>query len=167
MKRLASIWERNFLYFEFLLCLIMSIFFSIWIFTFNGFAFLEIFLQGNRSALYGAIASIFGSLLGFIITATSIVLGFSSSERLAVVRESKQYGALWKTFISTIRSLAFATITALVCLLIDRDNNTSRTLLAIMFFLFILSLFRVARSIWAMENIILLVTHSPPKRAPS
>jgi len=34
----------------------------------------------NRSSLYGALASIFGGLLGFVITAVSILLTFAPSE---------------------------------------------------------------------------------------
>ena len=120
-------------------------------------------LQGNRATLYGTIASIWGSLLGFVITSTSIVLGFSTSDRLAVVRESTEYPTLWKTFSSTIWALALATLVALACLVFDRDNSPSRWLAIPFAFVLLLALLRISRTIWALENIIALVTRPVPK----
>jgi hypothetical protein len=121
-------------------------------------------LKDNRAVLYGTMASIFGSLLGFVITATSIVLGFSTSDRLAVVRESAQYPMLWKTFSATIRALAGATVVALLCLLADRDSAPKSWLEVPLFLVVVLSLFRLGRTIWVLEHIISLVTKPSPKR---
>ena len=115
-------------------------------------------LDGNRAAVYGAVASIFGSLLGFVITATSVVLGFSVSEKLNVLRASTEYPKLWKTFSSTIWTLGITTLVALVCLLIDKDKTPVELIVPVVFIFIIISIFRIARTIWALENIILLVT---------
>jgi hypothetical protein len=123
MIRLPAFWRRHFLAVEALLALLVTIGFSVWYWRLGGISVAGVLLKDNRGVLYGTVASIFGSLLGFVITATSIVLGFSVSERLAVVRESTQYPMLWKTFSGTIRTLAGATVIALVCLLVDRDRD--------------------------------------------
>ncbi len=68
-----------------------------WIHYRNGAVVSDRLLAQNRAAVYGTLASIFGSLLGFVITAASIVLGFSGSESLAVVRGSKHYPTLWRS----------------------------------------------------------------------
>ncbi|WP_210160588.1 hypothetical protein [Methylocella silvestris] len=121
-------------------------------------------LKNNRAALFGTTASILGSLLGFVITATSIVLGFSTSDRLAVVRESVEYPTLWKTFSATIRALALGTIIALTCLLFDRDSAPVPWLTILLIFAVLLSLFRIGRTIWVLEQIIGLVTRPPPRQ---
>lgn len=155
-------WGRHFLIAELALAVLLTIIFGVWYYAFDGLTPTSTLLQGNRAALFGTIASILGSLLGFVITATSIVLGFSTSERLAVVRESAQYPTLWKTFSATIRSLAFATIVALVCLLFDRDAAPKAWLAIPLTFAVALSLLRIIRTIWVLEQIIGLVTRSPP-----
>lgn len=158
MKLLPQWWRRNFLWVELCLAIFLSTGFVIWYVDFGGQAYLDSFLKGNRPAIYGTAASIFGSLLGFVITATSIVLGFSASERLRVVRDSKQYTTLWKVFSSTIRALGLATITAFLALVFDRDSHQVSWLLYATFFGAILSFFRLLRTIWVLENVISLIT---------
>lgn len=143
---------------EFVLAAATTVCFAAWYWYFGGASAASAVLRDNRGTLYGTTASIFGSLLGFVITATSVVIGFSGSERLAVVRDSGQFPMLGKTFRAVIRALAAATLTALVCLLLDRDNSPFRTLLILMFFTTTLALLRMARTIWILEQIIMLVT---------
>lgn len=158
MIPLPRFWQRSFLMVEFMLAIVVTAGFGVWYLNFDGAPAANAILQGNRAALYGTTASIFGSLLGFVITATSIVLGFSTSDRLAVVRESAEYPKLWKTFSATIRSLALSTIIALACLLFDRDTAPSGWLVIPLTFAVLLSLLRIGRTIWVLEDIISLVT---------
>lgn len=167
MIRLPLFWRRHFLVVEGALVIAATIGFGIWYFGFNGAAATNAILKDNRATLYGTMASIFGSLLGFAITATSIVLGFSGSERLGVVRASAQYPMLWKTFSATIRALALGTIVALLCLLVDRNSDPVRWLIVPLIFSVLLSVFRVARTIWVLEHIISLLTKPVrPEREP-
>jgi hypothetical protein len=69
-------------------------------------------LDSQRGTVYGTLASIFGSLLGFVITTVSIVIAFATHERLAIVRASEHYPTLWKVFMSSIRVLGIATVVA-------------------------------------------------------
>lgn len=107
--------------------------------------------------MYGTRASIFGSLLGFTITAASIVLGFSSSPRLRIIRESRHYTTLWKVFGATIRALGLATVLSLVALIFDRDDAPAHTVFYLALFGFFLSCLRIARAVWVLENIISLM----------
>ncbi len=163
MIRLPLFWRRHFLVVEGALVIAVTIGFGIWYFWFDGACATNAILKDNRATLYGTMASIFGSLLGFAITATSIVLGFSGSERLGVVRGSAQYPMLWKTFSATIRALALGTIIALLCLLLDRDTAPVRWLMVPLIFAVLLSLFRLGRTIWVLEHIISLLTGSLAK----
>ena len=166
MIPLPGFWKRRFLVVEVVLALIGAAAFAIWYFAFCGAATVATSLDGNRATLYGTAASIFGSLLGFAITATSIVLGFSASDRLAVVRGSAHYPQLWKTFSASIRALAVATVVSIVCLIFDRDRSPNTWLTTIMVFSVLLASLRVARTIWVLEQIIALVTAPLPLGRP-
>jgi hypothetical protein len=163
MIRLPLLWRQRFLVVEGILAILATVCFAVWYWRFGGAVAVSALLKDNRAALYGTMASIFGSLLGFVITAKSIVLGFSASDRLAVVRESAQYPVLWKTFSATIRTLGGATVVALLCLLIDRDSAPVPWLVVLLVLATALALARIGRTIWVLEHIIMLVTRPPPK----
>lgn len=156
-------WESRFLTLELWTAVLAAATFIFWVEKWNGHVFLQKLLQNNRAAIYGALASIFGSLLGFSITAASVVLGFANTERLAVVRESKHYSTLWKVFTSTIRALGFATAAAMLALIIDRDGSTVRVALYFAVFGLILASLRLTRCVWVLEKIIALIS-APSKR---
>lgn len=79
-------------------------------------------LAGNRAALYAAVASVGGALLGFAIALIPISIALLSLEALSVVRRSPHIVSLFHAFLSAILWLAFLTIGALVALLLDRDT---------------------------------------------
>ena len=103
------------------------------------------------------LATIAVSLLGFCLTVISIVVGFSSYERLAIVRRSKHFETLWKVFFHTIDSLALLSLVTFICLIFDRDQSPIVWLEIGFFFFSLLSVFRLARSIWALKKIVWLV----------
>jgi hypothetical protein len=162
MGHLLAFWKRRFLKVEFVFAILLTVIFTVWYYDFDGLTATSALLKDNRAVLFGTTASILGSLLGFVITATSIVLGFSTSDRLAVVRESAEYPMLWKTFSATIWALAFGTIAALTCLLFDRESAPVPWLTVLLVFAVLLSLLRIGRTIWVLEHIIALVTRPPP-----
>jgi hypothetical protein len=103
-------------------------------------------------------------LLGFAITAESIVLGLWGSERLAVVRESKHYATLWRVFMATIRSLGLATGFCLLGLVFDRDGDPNRVILYLCFAASLLAVARLIRCIWILEQVVLLVSGPSKER---
>lgn len=158
MKSIFRWYQIHFLGFDLLLSIVFAISVMIWNDFLNSTNVINIVLDGNRSTLYGTLASIFGSLLGFAITAVSIILGFSSSPALAVVRESKYYKTIWDVYIHTIRTLSFTTITCIISLIIDRDLSHCRIAMYFVLLGCIISFLRVYRCIWVLENIIKIIT---------
>ena len=158
MTVLPQWWRRCFLHAEFVVASGGAAAFVVWAERFSGTVGIDLVLQNNRGALYGTLASIFGSLLGFAVTATSIVLGFSSSSSLRIVRESVHYATLWRVFLATIRTLGFATVVSLVGLVFDRDDAPWHWVLYFVVLAFLLSCLRIARSVWVLERVIGLVT---------
>lgn len=165
MKLLPKWWKRHFLNAELGLAILCGASFVAWASLCGGGAILEYTLKENRGAVYGALASIFGSLLGFAITAVSIMVSFSTDNRLTVVRESKHYPTLWKVFTATIRTLGFATVVALFGLILDRDNHPMNAVLYLTVFASVLAALRLARCAWVLENVITLVAGQPKARA--
>jgi len=161
MSRALQFWRRHFLWVEFALSVAIGLVAVYWIRYRNGAAVCDKLLAQNRAAVYGTLASIFGSLLGFVITAASIVLGFSGSESLSIVRASKHYPTLWRVFTASIRALAFATVISVIALVADRDSQPNRAILCFLLFAVVLAALRVSRCVWVMEQIILLVSSRP------
>jgi hypothetical protein len=139
------------------LAAVATVGFSIWLQYYGGAGFVDATLKGNRSCVYSALVSVFGSLLGFAITAVSIMIGFAGLDRLAVIRESKQYPALWKVFAAAIKALGMATVAALFGLIVDHDAAPVRTVLYFCILTATLAVLRVYRCIWALDKVICLV----------
>lgn len=156
MNILPRWWGTHFLEAEFGLALLVTAIFVIWVEFIFGHPASEI-LFADRGEIYSTSAAIFGSLLGFIITAVSIVLGYISSERLRVVRDSVHYPTMWRVFTSAIKVLAVATVSALIGLLFDRNSAPIYVVFYFNVFAATLASLRLARCVWVLENIIQIV----------
>lgn len=164
MNKIVNIWRVHFLRVEFVISIVAAIAFAIWVTQLGGKQTIDVIIKGNRAAIYGALASVFGSLLGFAITAESIVLTVSGNEHLEIVRKSKHYVTLWKVFVSAIRALALATTLVLVALIFDRDATPSWYCLTLAAFGTILAAIRLVRCIWVLELIVDLISKPPQER---
>src|SRR6185436_2455744 len=107
IKRASLFYGRHFLRFEAAAALLLTGLFASWANWYGGWESVEEILRGNRGAVYGAFASILGSLLGFVIAAVAIVLGYADSDRLTILRESRNWTTLWTVFMAGMRSLGF------------------------------------------------------------
>jgi hypothetical protein len=125
-----------------------------WMIRFGGITPVDSLLAGNRSAIYGALSTIFGSLLGFVITAVSILVGVCGVEKLRVLRESQHAADLWRIFTSTSRWLGVATALSLAGLVGDRDTKPVHAILYATIVVAAISVARLWRSIWALENVV-------------
>ena len=158
MIPIIQYWREHFLAVEASAALVLTGALAVWLVVLGGEAEVDKLLNGNRANIYRSLASIAGTLLGFSIAVASLVLSFISSKRLQILRGSRHYGSLWRTFFQTTRLLGASTIMALVCLLWDRDGAPC-TWLVIPLCLFVtLTVVRLLRVIWILEQIILVVT---------
>jgi len=161
MAKIRDWWEARFLGLEFGVAVLLTAVFVAWYYTRAGTYQITAFLT-NRGDVYGALAGVSGALLGFVITAVSIVLGYAEHERLKTLVLSHSNHTLWDVFRSTVKSLAAATIAALLALIFDRQGSPMPLLLFLVLFTSLLAALRVARSIWVFEYIIRIVTTKPP-----
>jgi hypothetical protein len=162
MKRLLAWWRAHFLLAEFIVALLVAMAFAVWSASPDGARLVAQTLAGNRAAVYGALTSLFGALLGFTIAAMAIVLGYASDNRLRIVRESRHYPTLWRVFIAATRALALATGAALLGLVLDRDRAPRALILDLVVGATMLAVLRLARCLWVFERIIGLITKGEP-----
>src|SRR6185437_3401842 len=101
-----AFWRRHFLTAEALLVSAVAVAVVVWSERLNGKPCLEEILDGNRAAIYSAAVSVFGALLGFVLTAVSIVLGFSSMRQFRVLRASPHYRTLYDIYLQATWILA-------------------------------------------------------------
>ena len=142
---------------------VLTLLLAVWFLCFDGEVYVDALMQDNRAIIYGTTATIAGALLGFSIAAASIVLGFSSNERLELVRGSAHYSTLWRTFFQTIWWLGGLTVIALVCLIWDKDSDPVSWFVIPFFLFFSLSVVRVARIIWILQRLVEIII-KPPQR---
>ncbi len=154
-------WRRHFLVMEGALAFLLPAGFSVWVEWTKSYSVVGDILKDNRGAVYGTLASVFGALLGFVITTLSIVTGFAS--RLVPMRESKYYDQLWRVFTSATWSLGIATVVSVAALLFDRDTHPFRWLVYVVMWTALMGLDRVFRCVWVLEKVVLFVVHEPPE----
>lgn len=154
---IATFWRKHFLILELLLAVALGSVVTVWGYHWGGFEAIDGVLNHNRADVYGVLATIFGSLLGFVIVSISIVVGHAGSDKLRIVRESPHYQTLWDVFIGTTRTLGIGTAVAFAGLIFDRPDDPIRWLLALNVFFVILAAFRLARSVWILEYIVRIV----------
>lgn len=160
MNPVRRFWEKRFLGMDALVAVVLAVALGVW-FAFCGGAsfFIDEFTHENRTDIYITTAGIAGTLLGFSITAVSLILTFISADRLAILRGSSAYQSLWKTFFQTIRVLGLLTITSLVCLIVDKDSApVIQFVIPFYFFSMTLSVLRLSRVIWILEQTIKILT---------
>lgn len=161
MALFPKFWRKNFLFFEGVLALGIGSLGVIYGYRYGGNHVIDCLLGDSRETLYNALASIFASLFGFVIAATSIILGVSGNARLAVVRESGSYTDLWKTLFSAIRWLGFATLAALCALVLDRNTDPTFWIAHAVLFLTTIVILRLWRCVWILQETIKLVARKP------
>ncbi|MFO0969299.1 MAG: hypothetical protein U0793_27400 [Gemmataceae bacterium] len=156
-------YRQHFLFVEFcfsvVICLIV-VALTEWVW---GRSEVQAFVKGNRQAAYVAIASTGGSLLGFAITAVSIVIAVGASPAMSVVRRSGNLPRVYEIFFQAICWLSLATIWAFIGLLADTDTNPRILIGYAMTFFFTVVLFRVFRCIWIMREVTSLLTAEAAK----
>ncbi len=157
MFQISRLWRVHFLRFHLSLSILGCVAFSVWVFRFGGLRIVDPLLNGNRSAVYGTLAQISGTLLGFVITALSIIIGYSSSEKFDFLRKSRHYHTLWEVLLSTIKVLSITTVWMIIGLVVDRDKSPVDFIVCMSIFFILLSGCRLYKSLRVFENVIAII----------
>ena len=149
-----NFWNRHFLGAEAGVVVFLTLLALLWIFALDGSSQVDSIMANNRTSVYQTVAAIAGSLLGFSITATSIVFGLTTDESLTLLRGSKYYSALWKTLFQTTYFLGGLTVISLVSLVFDKDGNPCHLLFVLTLTFTALSIARICRTLWILRRIV-------------
>ncbi|MFF0378957.1 hypothetical protein [Actinoplanes missouriensis] len=85
-------------------------------------AFIEEVLNDNRGDLYPAIVGLEGTILGFVLAALTIVLGYSQAPRFEILRKSRHWQSIFRTYIRSVKWTGLALVAAILGLVFDRNN---------------------------------------------
>lgn len=157
---ITRVYEKYFLEFELLLSiLIASLITGFFIFYYSQIWQNNTFLALLINPVFPVIATISVTLLGFIMTGVSVLISFTDSGKLNLLKQSVHYQTLFDIFFSAIKFLA---ITAAISIF---GIFSSGTILQISFYLIlwgiIISSFRTYRCIWALEEIFRITKGTP------
>jgi len=154
IKKIGEMYEKYFLFMEFLFSIFLTLI-TLWLLDrYNMQDEVMNILKGSRSALYGAIAGVSGSLLGFVITGLSILLVTGNNAGMNALRSSKFYYQIFKVFLNTSKYLGLLVVLSLVSLIIDRDTAPLFEVNMLVLWGVIIVTFRILRCLWVLENII-------------
>jgi len=155
LNRFCVWWRKHSKYTDFGLSVVLVILLIVWAETLSGNKTLAEILKGNRGYVYGSFATIAASLLGFIITAMSIILTQFESDRLKMLREDRDATKqMWDIFHSTTRTLGISALASLAALIVDTDSFPLRLLLYASVWTSALAALRVVRCIQILELIV-------------
>jgi hypothetical protein len=157
-------WQRHYLTYEGLLCAVAAVAVVLWSEHCGGAHDLDAYLHDHRNELYAVSGGIYGALLGFIITATAVIL--DKIEQLRLVRHSRHYPTLWSTLLASMRALGLASVAAIAGLLDTHPGLGERIIFFVWCFFSLLAVARVARCIWIFGWIVRIVSGEPATNRP-
>lgn len=111
-------------------------------------------LNERRSDIYGALLALHSALLGFVLAAFTIVLGYGEGPRFELVRQSTHWPKLYGSFASAVRAFAFGTLSSVVALLLDRDGQPVPVLACLAIAVTVLASARLTRVLLLLERIV-------------
>ena len=150
-------WNRTPLVADLYVVVAVAVALVVWALCFDGSDYADKTLEGIRVSVYRVTMGVAASLLGFSLTVVSVVLGFSSYKRLAVLRESKHYPALWRTFFGAVSALGLLLVCAFLALVFDRDERPIVALEIAYVGLCVLAGLRLYRSVWILRRLVDLI----------
>jgi len=158
MSNMEKFYKKHFLLAELLLSMIFTVLVLIIIQRLWSPETLEKWINTNKEDIYPLVATIGGTLLGFVITGVSIILAFSESEKLRLLKRSKQYKTIFTIYFSTIKYLAITTVVAIIGIVIN--DNLAILIFYLLLWLVVISSLRIWRCIWILESIVEIIHKS-------
>ena len=157
MMRPFGVWNRTPLAADLALVAVVVAALLLWSLWFDGSNRMDQVLNGIRVPIYRTTITVAASLLGFSLMVISVVMGFSTHERLTLLRESKHYPTLWRTFFGAVRALALLLVCAFLGLVFDRDDNPVVGVEVAYLSLCLLAALRLHRSVWILRQLVNLI----------
>lgn len=114
-------------------------------------------INGLRQTIYGTIATIFGSLLGFVIAGVTILISMGETPRLKLMFQYGLFVQVIAIFNSAAKWLAFGAFVSIAGLVLDRDVHVIWWYSWLDFCITIVCALRIWRCIWVLGSVLDLV----------
>lgn len=109
--------------------------------------------EATKGNLYSVLATFAGSTVGFLISATAIVLAFGDMPQLGLLRRSGQYRIAIKVYFSAMKWLAALFVVAALGLLVDSGTKVRVWPFGLCIGLIPIAFFRLTRCLWVLRNL--------------
>ena len=159
---MRTFYKAHFLCAEFALSVILTLFLAeagVWL-PALGKALTD--LTGKDTTVYSTLASLAGTLLGFVITSISILIAIGRSPQLKLIRDSGQMATVWAVYSQAIGWLAMATVWSLAGMVLSRAGHAGSVIAVGECGLVILCAFRVYRCVWVLSSVVRSTLLPPP-----
>jgi hypothetical protein len=123
-------------------------------------------IAGDRTTLYGPLAGVFGSLLGFVIAAFSVVVTLIQNDRVTLIRQRRLDARVWRAFVLSALWCAAATVVPVIGLVCDRTGSNNPLLLSALALVTLAGGLSIARCVWILALIGAAVRARPDAPAP-
>lgn len=111
-------------------------------------------LLDARQAFYSAIIGAAGSLLGFVLATTAVLMSFMDKPVFNTFKAGHGHVQLWHIVRASTSSLGVTTLAGISALIIDTPNHPHVWLFQILFTLSSISLVHCGRVVWAMNMVV-------------
>ena len=153
MSNIKSFYQHHFMAVDLIVSILLAV--LIWgEHRYLGFIPLITSFSENHQILYGTLASVCGSLLGFVVTAVSIIFSLSTRRVFRVLVDSNHHQTLFTVYFNSVLFLALATIWALVGILFDTKLSPTPWITCTMLGLTVIVMFRIYRCIWILKEMV-------------
>jgi len=116
---------------------------------------------GMRSMLYSTTVSLCGSLLGFLISAVSIIIALASLPQFQILKDSGALPQLYQVYFQAIFWLGAATAWAFAAMLIDTDASPHPWVGWVQFWLLLVAAIRTYRSVRYLRKMTVAAAAAP------
>ena len=146
-------WAANFLLVEFVAAALVGVSFRLWVAYFGGGSAISDDLYQNWSTFFSTLASLFGALFGFVVTANAIIVALVSDKVMKLFREGKRVHQLWDSFLQTNATLGIGASLSVIGLVFSRSDSVRLPLTCILFFIGVLASVRLVRILWLLDSL--------------
>lgn len=153
VETLSDKYHNNFLRYELIISLVLGVLVICLIHNYWSEKDIQDWMLNNKAMFYSLLATISGTLLGFIITGISVIMSLSESPKLETAKKSTQFKKIFVVYFNTINYLAYTAILSIIGFLMNNEFINTY-LLYVSIILVIISAFRVYRSIWVLKNMV-------------
>lgn len=109
--------------------------------------------KDGRQAMYGATAGLGVSCVGFLISATAVILAFGDMPKLRLLRDSGQYQRIFTIYFSAMKWMSVLTVVAFAGLLVDTDSRPVVWMTYLLVCSGSIAAFRLYRCVWILKKL--------------